>query len=149
MKLLKSIKLLLVLAMLFSITACDVEEDLCDSLVLNPSKNVSLVGKVIASASGTGGMIPIKVRFYKTACGQTEPKPGSTFTYSGIIERPFMLTYTSGTVNYELRSSDDYITAQLLVDEMNTGNFVIVYSEILFHEGLTTGGLNTINLIMN
>ncbi len=142
MKLLKNI---LVIAVLFSITACDVEADLCDELVLNPSKNVSLVGNV--TASGLTSLVPVKIRFYKTACGQSEPKPGSTFTYSGILSN-LTTSYQSGTVNYELRSSDDYITVELHVDEMNNGNYEIVQAKQYFHQGLSTS-LNTINFTMN
>ena len=133
--------------MLFSISSCGlVEEDACDGLNLVQEQHVTISAKVTASASGST-YVPIKVRFYKTACGQTDPKPGSTFTYSGTIERPNALTYICGTPEYDLRNSDDYITVELLEDRINAGNYVVVESRRYYHDELY--GHRTVNFTMN
>jgi hypothetical protein len=148
MKTILNFKLFFVLVLLFSISACDlVEDDGCSELDLDQAEHVKINCKVTASNSGET-RVPIKVRFYKTACGQTDPKPGSTFTYSGIIERPNALTYTSGTPEYELRNSDDYITVELLEDRINAGNYVIVEQQRFFHNQLFPG-LNTVYFTMD
>ena len=127
----KNVKFILVLIILFSFPACEdlgIEADKCDRTVLIPSIDVRLTAEVIASDSGEN-IIPLKVRFFKTACGFETPKPSSTFTYSGEIHRSNgITTFYAGFVTYNLRNEDDIITIELHTDRNQDGTYEIVDS---------------------
>jgi len=141
----------LVLAILLSITACEVLDngDPCDDTELIPSKHIDIKAIVTATEGdfGNPSQIPIKVRFYKVSCGQNDAKPGSTFTYSGTLERPNFLTYESGTPGYELRNTEDQIVVELLSDYDLDGVWdYIKYQEYYDAAHLSNSKVNVINI---
>ncbi len=147
----KYLKIILILTIIFSTQACDdilSGSDPCDDTALEPAKSISIRAVVNATNGDFGNnenIVPIKVRFYKISCGENEAKPGSTFTYSGNLERPNFLTYTSGTPSYNLRNADDKIVVELLSDYDLDG----VYDYIKYQEYYNAAHLSntTINSI--
>lgn len=151
-KLLKLLKGIIFLAIIISIINCDetTDSDPCDSSALNPSKSIQINGVVVATDgdfNNEENIIPVKIRFYKISCGESDPKPNSTFTYSGNLERPNYLSFESGIVGYELRNADDQIVVELLSDYDLDG----VYDYITFQEyynasHLSNSEINTIHI---
>jgi len=81
------------------------------------------------------------------SCGENEAKPGSTFTYSGDLERPNFLTYESGTPGYELRNADDQIVVELLSDYDLDGVWdYIKYQEYYNASHLSNTKINIIDI---
>jgi len=142
----------LFVAILLSFTSCEIfeKEDFCDGTVLTPSKTIVIKGIVTATDGDFGdgkNIIPIKVRFYKVVCDGDGPKPGSTFTYSGNLERPNFLTYESGSPTYELRNSKDKIAVELLSDYDLDGVWdYIKYQEYYDAAHLSNSKTNVINI---
>jgi len=122
------IKLFLALTFLFAFSSCELLDEIddsssfCDKTAFTPWMEVTFNTKVEIYNTNDNTTIPIKVEYYKIACGQSERVPESTRIFTGELSKKHTVR-TTGPVGYQLRNSGDIIYIKLYTDPNNDGSY--------------------------
>ena len=126
-----TIKLFLALTFLFLFSACELLEEIddsssfCDKTAFTPWMEVTFNTKVWIDNVKDNITIPIKVEYYKIACGKNELDrvPESTHIFIGELSKKHT-DRTTGPVGYQLRNSGDIIYIKVYTDPYKDGSYV-------------------------
>ena len=121
-------KIFLALTFLFLFSACELLDEIddsssfCDKTAFSPWMEVTFNTNVRTDNINDNTTIPIKVEYYKIACGQSERVPESTRIFIGELSKKHTIQ-TTGPVGYQLRNSGDIIYIKLYTDPNKDGNY--------------------------
>ena len=124
-----TIKLFLFLTIAFTFSACELLDEIddsssfCDKTAFSPWMEVTFNTTVRIDNINDNTTIPIKVEYYKKACGQSERVPESTSIFLGELSKKNTVR-TTGPVGYQLRNSGDIIYIKLYTDPYKDGSYV-------------------------